>query len=180
MQAVDIAGVHGQLVHRRTLLGAFGEGPALQGAGTGVEHVLDIGTSKGGGEWDVKGEVDSRIDTRRRSHRRSTVWPAKGHVGVRSGHPESRRHSFPTMTGLAREVGYLVHDQWGRIHTLTPMISRGKREESWRVGVEGFKGLDRDRNGAVWAFREWWKRRSIDEGNGPTHRARIRTRLGLN
>jgi hypothetical protein len=48
------------------------------------------------------------------------------------------------------------------------MKSRGKREESfgWKVEWKGSKVkaavLDRDRNGAVWAFREWWKRRSID------------------
>lgn len=40
----------------------------------------------------------------------------------------------------------------------------------WREW-ERFKAvvLDRDRNGAVWAFREWWERRSIDGGtDGPT------------
>jgi hypothetical protein len=33
-------------------------------------------------------------------------------------------------------------------------------------GVKEIKAtvLDRDRNGAVWAFREWWERISIDWG----------------
>lgn len=71
------------------------------------------------------------------------------------------------MPGLAREVGDLVHDREGLSYS-HPSGNRGVRVKRKVVsggGGEGGKeedqaGLDRDRNGAVWAwaFREWWER----------------------
>lgn len=128
--------MYGQLVDEGAVGGAFGESPALQGVGTGVEDVLDVGTSQRGGEGDVEGQVDGRIDARGRRHGGRTVWPAKGHVGVWSGHPKGRRHSFPSMTGLAREVGNLVHDQRSEGRFSHPG-SNGGGKRRWESGWEG-------------------------------------------
>lgn len=75
------------------------------------------------------------------------MWPAKGHVGVWSGHPKGRRHSFPTMTGLARKVGDLVHDQRSEGRSLSPrgQMAGGRGRERGSVG-----GREKE----VW---KWWK-----------------------
>lgn len=127
-----------QLVYLCTFGGVLGESPTLESIRTGVEYIIDIGASQGRREWDVEGQIDGRVDTRGRSHRWSAVWPAKSHVGVRSGHPKGRRHSFPTMTGLARKVGDLVHDREGRNgESLTP-TNNSKGKEGRRI--EGGRG----------------------------------------
>lgn len=71
------------------------------------------------------------------------MWPAKGHVGVWSGHPKGRRHSFPTMTGLARKVGDLVHDQRSEGRFSHPGQMAGEEGGEW-VGREGgcFEGVE--------------------------------------
>lgn len=71
------------------------------------------------------------------------MWSSKGHVGMRSRHPEGRRHSFPTMTGLARKVGDLVHDRerkTGILFSLTPVRNLGVKRErgGGEILVEGF------------------------------------------
>lgn len=53
------------------------------------------------------------------------------HISMRPGHAEGRRHSLPAMTGLAREVGYLVHGK-GEDGSLGPLEQvEGVREEWW-------------------------------------------------
>ena len=99
------------------------------------------------------------------------MWPAKGHVGVRSGHPKSRRHSFPTMTGLAREVGDLVHDrrgiEWNSLsHPYGFRGEEGRRVEGGGMVEEVKTVLDRDRNGLCGRFGNGGNGRSIDWGVG--------------
>lgn len=103
-----------QLVHRSALWRAFGEGPALERTRVGVKHILDVGTGQSGRKRHVERQIDYRVDGSRGSHGRCTVGSSEGlggDIGMSSRHAERRRHSFPAMTGLAREVGDLVHGQ---------------------------------------------------------------------
>ena len=72
----------------------------------------------------VHGQIDGGIDTGRGRHRRSTMRTTEGlggQVGMRPGHAERRSHPLPAMTGLAGEIGDLVHGQDGKDRiTLTP------------------------------------------------------------
>ena len=40
---------------------------------------------------------------------------------MRPGHAERRSHPLPAMTGLAGEIGDLVHGQDGRMESLSPL-----------------------------------------------------------
>lgn len=113
-ERLDVVDVDGQLVDGGALGGALGEGPALEGAGAGVQHLVDIGASEIGGEGHIEGQVDGGINGGRRGQRRrSAVRTSQGlrggNVGVRARHPKGGRHALPPMASLAREVGDLVH-----------------------------------------------------------------------
>lgn len=130
----------GQVVHGGAFGGAFGEGPAVQRAGIGMEDVLDIGAGQGGGEGHVEGEIDNGINGRRGVHRRGAVRSSKGlrrDVGVRPRHAEGRGHSLPAMPGLAGEIGDLVHGQ--REASLEPLerVEGERRGERRRLGGGG-------------------------------------------
>lgn len=93
---------------------ALGEGPTLKGARARMQDIVDVGTGKSRGEGHVKREIDGRVDSSRRSHGRRAMRSTEGvrsHVGMRSRHAKSGRHTLPAMTGLAREIGNLVHDK---------------------------------------------------------------------
>ena len=56
-----------------------------------------------------------------------------GYVGMRPGHAKRGRHTFPAMTGLACEVGDLMHGQGEENRTLFPLNeSRGEERERER------------------------------------------------
>jgi hypothetical protein len=116
----DIGGMDGQLMNGGAFRGTFGERPTLQRIGTRVKDILRFRAGQSRRERDIDGEVDRGIDAGGRGHGGSTVGSTKGllrggHIGVRRPrHAEGGCHSLPAMTGLAREVGDLVHGRDGR------------------------------------------------------------------
>lgn len=122
-----------------------------------MNHVIDIGTGEGGGEWDIEGQVDGGIDSGGRSHRRSAVRSPKsvgGHVSMRSRHAKGRCHPLPAMTGLARKIGDLVHDT--RIDRISDPLnkSRGKRGGGaeggkWRKLIREEFGEEKEEEGSI-------------------------------
>lgn len=132
----------GKLVDGGSVRGALGEGPTLESTRTRVQDIIGIGTGQGGGEWNIEGEVDGRVNAGGRSHRRCAVRSTKrvgAHIGVRSRHAESGCHSLPAMTGLTRKVGDLVHDKGkSSLWPLERVEGRGgggssSGEKEWRM-----------------------------------------------
>ena len=114
-QVVDVLGVNGQLVRGRGLSRAFRMGPARLCPRARPHDVVRIGPRQVRREGYVEGQIDLRAwgDYGRggRGRRRSLDRSCDGHLVVRPGEGKAGRgrHLFPTVAGLAREVGDLVH-----------------------------------------------------------------------
>lgn len=123
-QGFDITDMHGQLMDGGTLRDGLSKGPTLKRGRAGMNDILSIRTGKSRRKRHVHGQIDGGIDTGRRRHGRSTVRTTeglRGQIGMRPGHAERRSHPLPAMTGLAGEIGDLVHGQDGKDRiTLTP------------------------------------------------------------
>ena len=101
---------------RGSLRRAFRVSPSCKGARAGVDDFVRLGAGKVGSEGYIEGEVDlmsrhcrvwrhgigaaDRALSRRWNGHFMLVWPTKAH---------GRSHLLPAMSGLACEVGNLVH-----------------------------------------------------------------------
>lgn len=56
------------------------------------------------------------------------------HLGVRARHAKGRRHPFPAMTGLAREIGDFVHYGRSRLNRISNPLSESRGERRWESG----------------------------------------------
>lgn len=151
-QCLEVINMHGQLVRRGWVLGGgIGKGPSLQGPRSGMQDIVDVGTGQGAIEGNVKGEIHGRIHGGGGCQGRRSMRPSQrggGEVGMGARHAEGRGHPFPSMAGLAGEVGDFVHGgrKGGRGEEGREREERKGREEEeeGKKGKENKRGINKD------------------------------------